>query len=312
MSPSPFSPHSQLGSLKPSSTPLEIVPVADIQPHEDFAFGHENELARSILEEGVLRHPIIVTRIGRRLVLLDGTHRLEFLRRHGFEYVLAQVVALNDQTAVRLATWAHLATVDHGEFFGAAAAEGLTLLQSDPIDAELQVLQRQAICWVSLYKGGTYVVRRTRRPQSELRSLVGLYEPERLAVEDLRNATTFPEQFLEARHPQHNLIVRFGTFTAHDIQRLAEQDERIPAGISRVMLVGGRVLGANIGLDLLKPGASAEQQKSWLAQLEGQTPRIFEGPADALEPLPRRYAERLCVYDPALPVLQMPIQTVQN
>src|SRR5438105_445585 len=83
------------------STQLHFVRVSAITPHEEYAPSHEAGVGPLIERDGVLRNPLIVAEIAPgHYTLLDGTHRLEYLRRAGLAWALVQVVALDDPTAV--------------------------------------------------------------------------------------------------------------------------------------------------------------------------------------------------------------------
>src|SRR5436305_817438 len=71
---------------------VRLVPVAAIRAHEEYAPSREQALSAQIAQDGILRHPLIVAEVAPgRYVLLDGTHRLEWLRCHGYAYAPVQV-----------------------------------------------------------------------------------------------------------------------------------------------------------------------------------------------------------------------------
>ena len=72
------------------STRLEIVRIEDLIEHEEVDEHHLEELSRLIAADGVLKRPLAVDY--RTRVVLDGVHRLNFLKRCGRENVPVYIV----------------------------------------------------------------------------------------------------------------------------------------------------------------------------------------------------------------------------
>jgi len=75
--------------------------VASIRPHELFLEDHVREVMEDIRKSGAIRRPLVID--AATMTLLDGTHRLEALRRLGAS--LAPVIAV-DYSQVEVAGWA--------------------------------------------------------------------------------------------------------------------------------------------------------------------------------------------------------------
>ena len=239
-------------------------------------------------------------------VLLDGTHRLAYLERHGYAWAPAQVVRLADPRSVRLTTWAHLARVDAAALPDRMAALGLHVSAAPRARLRARRPSGPDAAWLTL-AGRPEVVYRLHGPDRVrlLRGLADLYEPERIAPERLVHGGRLDPARVFGAHAPHNLLVEFAPFGPHDIAALFRAGVRIPSGISRVLVAGGRILGANVPLRLLEPGTAATQRSAWLDRLVGGPPsgvRRVCGPAVVHEPGPRLYAEPLVVFDPALPL----------
>ena len=278
-----------------------------IRPHEEAAPAHEGGLGRRLDRDGVLRNPIIVAEVDPgAYVLLDGTHRLAYLKRHGYAWAPAQVVRLADPRSVRLATWAHLARVDAAALPDRMAALGLHASAVPRTRLRARRPSGTDAAWLT-QADQPEVVYRLRGPDrvAPLRALVGLYQPERVAPEHLIHDGRIAPCRVFAAHAPRNLLVEFAPFDARDIAALFRAGVRIPSGISRVLVAGGRILGANVPLRLLEPGTAATRRSAWLDRLVGGPPsgvRRVCGPAVVHEPGPRLYAEPLVVFDPALPL----------
>jgi hypothetical protein len=135
-----------------------------------------------------------------------------------------------------------------------------------------------------------------------LSTLLSLYQPERVASDALSSSSNAAgaRQAAFRNFPGRNLLVQFAPFAAADICALHGAGQRIPSGITRFIITGGRVLGTNVPLKLLRPEATLHQRAAWLAWLDRHRPRRFSGPTVVYEPAPRRYAEPLVMFDPAV------------
>jgi hypothetical protein len=69
---------------------LRILPISELRPHEETVERLTEKLARALAKEGVQRDPVVVDRVSG--TILDGTHRVEALRRAGATVVLAYVL----------------------------------------------------------------------------------------------------------------------------------------------------------------------------------------------------------------------------
>lgn len=81
------------------STRLELVKIQDLIEHEEIDEHHLEEISRLIATDGVLKRPLAVDY--RTRVVLDGVHRLNFLKRCGGENVPVYFLDfLSDQIVV--------------------------------------------------------------------------------------------------------------------------------------------------------------------------------------------------------------------
>ncbi|MEM0153486.1 MAG: ParB N-terminal domain-containing protein [Ignisphaera sp.] len=62
-----------------------IMPIEVLRPHEGTLDGYIEYIARDIIASGYVKYPIVVDI--RTLVILDGHHRVEILRRLGIKYI---------------------------------------------------------------------------------------------------------------------------------------------------------------------------------------------------------------------------------
>lgn len=273
---------------------LRFVSLQAIRPHEQYSSAHREDLAARLERDNVLRNPIIVAEVRPgAYVLLDGTHRLATLEEHGYSHALVQVVPLADPARVQLSTWAHLASVDADILLRelAASGAGSVIVERDLEDATPSGTD---VAWLS-FACRPHVVYRLRSHDriAALHMLLTFYQPERLASDAL--TCNGSDVFTNA--PARNLLVQFRPFAAADICALDAAGERIPNGITRVVITGGRILGTNVPLELLRPEATVTQREAWLASLDAHLPRRLSGPTVVYEPGPRHYVEPVVLFD---------------
>ena len=72
------------------SVDISLVPVSSLRPHETTIPARSRQLGREILEDGVLRVPVLVDR--QTGALLDGHHRVAALRSLGARVIPAALV----------------------------------------------------------------------------------------------------------------------------------------------------------------------------------------------------------------------------
>lgn len=287
---------------------LRFVAVHAIRAHEQYATTHRDDLAARLDHDTVLRNPIVVAEVRPgAYVLLDGTHRLAYLQAHGYSHALVQVVALRGQASVQLSTWAHIAMVDEVALLEALARSGccgVTPIREQAVAAP----DATDVAWLSLAHRPHVVYRLQSHDRvAALSTLVSLYQPERLASDAVPASGTRVSSAAFRSFPAHNVLVQFAPFAAADICALHDAGDRIPSGITRVIISGGRVLGTNAPLRLLRPETSFQERAAWLASLYEYRPRRLTGPTVMYEPAPRRYAEPLVVFDWAVRAEPLPV-----
>ena len=290
------------GDATPCPT-LRFLPIGEIRPHEASEGRRAADLSQRIAADGVLRNPVAAAELSPgEYVLIDGTHRYESLADAGYDVLLAQMAPLTAPTVID--TWCHAARVDEGRFLDDVAAAGLDARPVEPGAAEAALVggHTPLAFALSAHPETVYVLTGAEARAPALRAFVALYQPRRVANDEILAHGGFDPGRLFGTAPfaDANLLVRFAGFDPGDIVALARNGARIPAGITRFVLGGGRVLGVDAPVRLLTASASAAERRAWLDELVRRRPRRFAGPARVYEPRPRLYAEPLIVYDPDL------------
>ncbi len=88
--------------LRESGSRLELVPLESLRIHEQVIEEHVKELMEDIASRGVLIRPILVD--AKTMIILDGHHRVEALRRLGKKLVPAILVDY-DSDCVTVSSW---------------------------------------------------------------------------------------------------------------------------------------------------------------------------------------------------------------
>ena len=101
---------------------LEIVELQKILPHEEIIPELLEKLICDIRRDGVIKHPVIVDE--NSLVVLDGNHRTEALKRLGYSYIPACIVDYKSPL-IEVRCWYR--TIEGGDYSSLAKAIELTL-----------------------------------------------------------------------------------------------------------------------------------------------------------------------------------------
>src|SRR3990167_4547707 len=88
---------------------LQIIPIKNILPHEEFDEKRTHPLVSRLRKDGYLANPIIVAALGEgKHLQLDGMNRFSAFKMMKIPTILAQIIDYNDQDIVELSSWAHL------------------------------------------------------------------------------------------------------------------------------------------------------------------------------------------------------------
>ncbi len=284
---------------------LGFLRLDDLQRHEEYRLSRQRALCRRMQRDGYLANPLIVSRVGTRLVVLEGDHRLECLRAAGCSHALVQFVPLGDEQRVTLDTWFHVGLVECVDAWLAELfSYGLDIQALAPAAAEAWVQAGRAIAWLGIFdvpRCRAWAIASSGRGHADvLQTLTNLYRPSRLARAELPGR---PQALAEifAANRRANLFVRFARIGREQVARQVQAGERIPAEIMRIVLRRGRVLGVNVPLELLEATVDDAARAGWLAQLQARVPARYPGPSIVYDtPGTRRYEEPLFVYDRAI------------
>ena len=86
----------------PGKIALEIRAISDLRPHEETVRGLSERLSAALVRDGVQRDPVVIDGVSG--TILDGSHRVDALRRVGAKSALVHAVEYRDPE-VRLFRW---------------------------------------------------------------------------------------------------------------------------------------------------------------------------------------------------------------
>ena len=218
----------------PSLNDLHIVELGRLILHEAHDGDRLSLLGDRIRDEGVQRHPVIVSPRKEGYLVLDGAHRVQALKNLGCKFVLAQEISPPEKAE----SWGHLLRIPGRsaiqEIEGATFSEKFSgswvaEIESDdggrafvePVKPGLAGVVESLWALQRLYPGGS-VVRRVDPGAG-----VNLAEGE--------------------------AIIRYRPFTPEELVEVVRSGTVLPAGITRFR-VRERILGVRFPLEGLKGG----------------------------------------------------------
>jgi hypothetical protein len=281
---------------------IALVRTRDVRPHEIAVDNHQEDLSTCVLADRQIKNPIIVTLINGTCVLCDGTHRVAVARNLGLAYLPAQVLDLHDPHAVRIGTWGHAMSIDAADLLPKLRMAGFAVERQPFGEAEAAVALGGELGWIATRpaNGHAYVVRRRDYRQRDLRAIVDAYVQtgvERVPIDGM----PIDLGRLFAAHSEANLFMRFALVPASDVGALI--GDPIPSGITRFQLIGGRAIGVNVPLELLRESTPDWLRAEWLDRLRSRPYKRHAGPVAVQESTgPRVYSEAILNFDPSLVV----------
>lgn len=266
-----------------SGVQLRVVPLESILPHEIADPGREARIERRITVEGVLRDPLLVGSVAdvEGYILLDGTNRHEALQRLGMSLALVQVIDYADHTSVQLFTWCHAAPIGADDLArDAERIEGLRVTALPPLGAQDALSARDTLAVLldrrrrfGVTAPGTDPVERL----AALRPFVDLYEHHLTRVDCNLDIIEEEARSLESGGTGTTLIA-FPPITRGQVVAMAIEGIRIPAGITRHVILGGRALRVNLPLEVLAIPDEGRAKEALTQHIAGLHPRVYHEP----------------------------------
>lgn len=256
---------------------LRIVPISSVLFHEEIEPARLRRVAARLEEDGILRHPAIVAGSprGRKLLLVDGAHRISALRELGLKYALVQITRYDDPL-IELQRWHHLLDVENPKAFltSVRAISGATITSHRPIrDGNPIHLRRHHYAQIIFPdRSGLLIHPADGRERTDprwldgaaayLRPLCHLYKER-----GFRDRISYDEfDWLAANYDRYSALVVFPHFEKDEIARVARSREKLPAGITR-HLIPKRALRFDLPLWILSRKLSEAELNRRLVEM---------------------------------------------
>ena len=255
---------------------LQVVPVENVLPHEEYHGPRVERLSARIEEDGILINPPLVAEIddGQKYVVLDGATRTTAFKHLQYPHIVVQVIDMARDN-VQLHAWSHVVRNIAGQqgsidFLSLARdIVGLNLLETSAEDLDDFIHQEGVLGYIHSVEGVGYRLELDQSLLGEerdwldvLNDLVYQYgewgDVERTLIRDLDDLTTIYEDMAA--------LVVFPAFTPDTVLRVAEQGRLLPAGITR-FVIPGRILRLNAPLEPIVSDVPLSAKTEWLNEL---------------------------------------------
>jgi len=245
---------------------LELVPVANVTPHEAVDEKRVQRLVQRLQEEGRLVNPPVTTFWNGRYVILDGATRYAAFRQMGYRDIIVQVVPPH-QPGLELHTWYH--AISHEErpvaelLAELEQIEGVRLLPLAEKELRTALADSETLCYFLDRHGRAVLVQDTgiRERLDVMNELVTTYG--RWGSVERTMLTDVPR--LLAQFPQMQAVAVFPQFVPDEVFDAASNGRFLPAGLTR-FLIPARILRLNADLERLKKVEPLAQKRAWFAQ----------------------------------------------
>jgi len=243
---------------------LKMLVSNDLIPHEDVDPRRTEKLVKRILEEGWLKNPVVVTSIPgtEKWVVLDGANRTMAFQSSGIPNIVGQVVSYADP-GVQLDTWYHVvSSMSLAEFEGALKGiPDLQLRASTLKEARWLLETEQALAYIVCESGVRVVISPGGRMRELelLNKLVATYR----GKADIFRASNDNWEIQKPFYPDITALVIFPRLRPADILYAAQNDYRVPSGITR-HIIPNRAININIPIGILMADWPLERKTEWL------------------------------------------------
>lgn len=246
---------------------LIMLPSDKLVTHEDCDPRRVARLAQRIQDEGIFKHPPVVSEIPHsdNYVVLDGANRTTAMQKIGMPHIVAQVVEYEEPQVI-LDTWYHVVSGMPLPDFEAALTQ-VTGMHLQPVSLEQarQALAEHHAAAYIVAESGVRMAINTRTivaPDTHLlTNMVQAY----LGQADIFRASNDIWEIQKPYYPNITALVIFPRLQPRDVIQAASTGIKIPTGITR-HIISPRALNINIPLWILAANWSLEQKRQWLRE----------------------------------------------
>jgi hypothetical protein len=265
--------HLRIGELPD----LRVISLGGLIFHEDPDEERLLNLVNRLGSEGILKNPPIVATAdkGDRFIILDGANRVTALSKLKYEHIPVQVVQPHDPL-LEIRCWHHAIEKFDKDYFlkniskmAAIKLKEIAVEEAVRNGDDTEINPRHAqdgyLCQLTFADGQTYAAYNggeLLEQLTHLKKITDLYLHTSLYD---RVSYTNPEH-LRSNYPEFRTLVTFRRFGIHEVEQIVLAGQKLPAGITRVLLPK-RALGINIRLEFLKSELTLEEKNHWLAEM---------------------------------------------
>ncbi|MCL4339335.1 ParB N-terminal domain-containing protein [Patescibacteria group bacterium] len=265
---------------------IQIVPLEDIMPHEEFDESRAWPLVRRLKEEKFLANPIIVASLsGEKYLQLDGMNRYSAFKLLKLPSIACQIIDYNDQESVELSSWVHLFRGQKDDFLKYIDNDkDFSVRQGKAENVGHRYIKEEGIgrlCTLCTRDGEVYLISTNGKLWEKVEKLNRLvdYYKNKITRDVLPVNTNWADiKLLFAEHPEADLMMVFPTFTRHQIVDVVNRKQLFPTGVSR-HIIKRRCLNVKVPLSIFEKNSSIEKQNEELEKLFSKRPfRLYEEP----------------------------------
>ena len=266
-----------------------MVNLEELKPHEEVIDPIVGSLANEVLNEGLLRDPLVVDQEDH--IILDGMHRFNSLKLLKCRFVPCCLVDYNSPE-IKVGSWFRLFRVDEPEQLAEELLKENQLKYSkSKVDLAHTSYGLQIV--VLTRTGAAYSLPETLDPIQVARTAVDL---ERTMVKKGLAVTYLSEivALQELRSGEVNFIISVPIFTKMQIREFGLTGRLLPHKVTR-HVIPSRPLGINVPLELLTDAAiSRDEADQRLGELLAQRRVERKPPGSVVDG--RRYQEELLIF----------------
>ncbi|MCS7386245.1 MAG: ParB N-terminal domain-containing protein [archaeon GB-1867-005] len=262
---------------------LKLEFLSDLHIHEEIIPSSLKSLMRKMSREGLLRDPVIVDE--KSLVVLDGMHRVEALKRLGCRLIATCLVDYGDPRVLVQSWWR---AIEGDEVKLASLVKRLDCFEVSSIDLDAHKNRVPLL----IFRGRVFALGSRSQSLYEM-----LFEVKRL--EEILKREGFKVSY-ETEFDAMNLlksgacsaVICIPCISKEKVVELALSGKVLPHKSTR-HVIPLRPLSVNVPLSLLKCEDAVEANRIFIDSLKGRKrkllpPQVFMG---------RRYEEYICVFE---------------
>lgn len=206
---------------------LHFIPLESIAKQEGVEKLRSEKIAREIKQDGILRHPIYVTRLDSKLFTsFDGHNRIDAFNKLGYSAIIGQIILFED---IIPGTWLQVSDASPRSFSESLKRQGFTVKLIPSHEANIE--HRDLVATV-FSKHSCFTIHNDRPPEiikDTSRVVQTLAEITFSGIERFTDADTMSVlKCLDDR-----VAVRFPTFTPQQVVEAVRRGQQVGAGVTR-------------------------------------------------------------------------------